>query len=84
MIGDSIVANLNTSARMNVNPNAKTTLQSATGEEITLQEETPLKTYVPAGKRFDLELYGRHSRVVKFGHMALNTRQHSPLPKRDG
>lgn len=41
---------------MNVNPNAKTTLQSATGEEITLQEETPLKIYVPAGKRFDLEL----------------------------
>ena len=56
MIGDSIVANLNTSAKMNINPNAKTTLQSATGEEIALQEETPLKIYVPAGKRFDLEL----------------------------
>ena len=56
MIGDSIVANLNTSAKMNITPNAKTTLQSATGEEIALQEETPLKIYVPAGKRFDLEL----------------------------
>lgn len=56
MIGDSIVANLNTSARMNVDQNAKMALQSATGEKIILKEGKPLKIYVPAGKRFDLEL----------------------------
>ncbi len=56
MIGDSIVARMNTSARMNVDQNARTTIQSITGEEITLKKETLLKIYVPAGKRFDLEL----------------------------
>lgn len=56
MIGDSIVANLNTSAKMNVDQNAKMALQSATGEKIILKEGKPLKIYVPAGKHFDLEL----------------------------
>lgn len=56
MIGDSIVARMNTSARMNVDQNARTTLQSGTGEKITLEKESLLKIYVPAGKRFDLEL----------------------------
>ena len=56
MLGDSIVANLNTSVKMNAGLNARIALQTATGEKIILKQEKPLKIYVPAGKRFDLEL----------------------------
>lgn len=55
MVGDSLVANLNISAKI-TDLNKKTTLHSATGEKISLGQEKPLRIYVPAGKRFDLEL----------------------------
>lgn len=70
MIGDSIVANLNTSAKMNITPNAKTTLQSATGEEIALTRGDSTQDIRPRWKAFRSRADGRHSRVVKFGHMA--------------
>lgn len=56
MIGDSAVVSLDTSVKMKVGLNAKMTLLSAAGEKIVLKEKKPLKIYVPAGKRFHLEL----------------------------
>lgn len=55
IVGDSLVANLKRSARI-VDLDQRATLHSATGEKISLEQEKTLRIYVPAGKRFDLEL----------------------------
>lgn len=56
IIGDSAISNLGNNAKMNVNPNSDVELQSIDGKKISLQETKSLKIYVPAGKRFNLEL----------------------------